>query len=55
MTEPLQWLVIREAPAADLRRLAIAEGMETLYQSGARKALAGLTTMNEVMEITQAA
>ena len=55
MTESLQALVIRQAPAAELRRMAMAEGMETLYQNGARKALAGLTTIEEVSLVTGSA
>lgn len=55
MTETPQSMVIRQVPAAELRRAAMTEGMETLYQIGARKALAGLTTMDEVIQVTRAA
>lgn len=53
MTDGLRQLVMRHASATDIQRLAIAEGMDTMYQDGVRKALAGLTTLEEVLRVTE--
>ena len=39
--------------AGDIQRQAIAEGMDTMYQDGLRKALIGLTTIEEVLRVTE--
>jgi len=44
-------LVMRHAEVREIRELAIAEGMTTLRQDGLRKALAGLTTLEEVARV----
>jgi type II secretory ATPase GspE/PulE/Tfp pilus assembly ATPase PilB-like protein len=40
------------AQEADLKKVALAEGMETLRADGVNKALAGLTTLDEVFKLT---
>lgn len=40
----------REAPTDELRRVAVNEGMRTLYWDGINKVLRGITTLEEVME-----
>jgi type IV pilus assembly protein PilB len=52
MTENLRQLVLANASIADLRRLAIEEGMATLRQSGLRKVREGVTTLEEVVRET---
>ena len=54
MTEKLKELVIGGALASLLKKAAIEEGMETLRMAGVRKALQGLTTLEEVVGITVA-
>lgn len=53
MTDTLRSLVMRHATAAELRKTAIAEGMETMYENGLKKAVAGVTTMEEVLRVTR--
>jgi type II secretory ATPase GspE/PulE/Tfp pilus assembly ATPase PilB-like protein len=41
-------------PPAYIKRTALEYGMQTLRMDGARKVLAGLTTVAEVLRVTQA-
>ncbi|MEM9531870.1 MAG: type II secretion system ATPase GspE [Pseudomonadota bacterium] len=53
MTDPLRRLVMRHADASEIMELARKEGMLTMYEDGLRKCLAGLTTVEEVLRVTQ--
>jgi general secretion pathway protein E len=53
MTDPLRRLVMQRADAGEIERLARAEGMRTMYEDGIAKAVAGITTIEEVMRVTQ--
>lgn len=53
MIEELRELVMREVSATELKRAAIASGMRTLRQDGTNKVLAGITSPEEVMRVTQ--
>jgi general secretion pathway protein E len=53
MTDPLRSLVMRHATSAELRAAAIKGGMVTMYEDGMRKALAGMTTFEEVLRVTR--
>ena len=53
MTDSLRSLVMKHATATDLRAEAIREGMLTMYEDGLRKALAGVTTFEEVLRVTR--
>ena len=53
MTDPVRSLVMKHANAADLRAEAIRDGMITMYEDGLRKALAGVTTFEEVLRATR--
>jgi general secretion pathway protein E len=53
MTDPLRSLVMRHATSTDLRAEAIKEGMTTMYEDGIRKAVAGITTFEEVLRVTR--
>ena len=46
-------LVMERADAATIRRTATDTGMRTLRDDGAEKVLAGLTTVEEVVRVTQ--
>jgi general secretion pathway protein E len=45
-------LVLKHADATTLQAEAQQEGMETLYEDGLRKAVAGITTLEEVLRVT---
>ncbi len=52
LTEPVRELVLARAPTATLRQRAVAAGMRTLRDDGLRAALAGETTLEEVLKFT---
>jgi general secretion pathway protein E len=52
MSDPLRRLVLKHADAGDLQTTAQNEGMDTMYEDGLRKAVAGLTTIEEVLRVT---
>jgi general secretion pathway protein E len=53
MTDHLRSLIMRHATSGDLRAAAVMEGMETMFEDGLRKALAGSTTIEEVLRVTR--
>ena len=53
MTDALRSLVMKHENAAVLRADAIRGGMVTMYEDGLRKALAGVTTFEEVLRATR--
>jgi len=53
MTDTIRSLIMRHATAGDLRAAAVSEGMETMFENGLRKSLAGLTTIEEVLRVTR--
>jgi general secretion pathway protein E len=53
MTDPLRSLIMRHATSTDLRAEAIKGGMTTMYEDGMRKAVAGVTTFEEVLRVTR--
>jgi len=52
MSDPLRRLVLKHADAGDLQATAQKEGMDTMYEDGLRKAVAGSTTIEEVLRVT---
>ena len=53
MSDPLRRLVMQKADAGEIERQARAEGMQTMYEDGIAKAVAGVTTIEEVLRVTQ--
>ena len=53
ITEDARSLMLRRAAARDLRQHAIASGMVTLRLDGWRRACEGMTTVEEVLRVTQ--
>ena len=53
MTDPLRRLIMQRADAGEIERAARAEGMRTMYEDGIAKAVAGVTTLEEVLRVTQ--
>jgi general secretion pathway protein E len=51
--DAMQRLILRNADANELRKLARDRGMKTLFQDGSSKIRAGITTLNEVYRVTQ--
>ncbi len=46
-------MIIRQAPAGSIKEYAVARGMRTLRDDGLAKAAAGLTSLEEVLRVTQ--
>ncbi len=53
MSDPLRRLVMRRADAGEIEKQARSEGMRTMYEDGIAKAVAGVTTLEEVLRVTQ--
>ena len=53
MSDAIRRLVLRHAEAREIHRAAVDEGMRTMYQDGLLKALAGTTTIEEVLRVTR--
>jgi general secretion pathway protein E len=51
--DEIRTLVMKQADAAAIRRAATARGMTTLREDGADKVVAGMTTIEEVLRVTQ--
>ena len=54
VSEGIQDLIYRKKTAGAIKRIALGAGMKTLRMDGARKVLSGVTTVSEVLRVTQA-
>ncbi|MCF7973397.1 MAG: type II secretion system ATPase GspE [Phycisphaerae bacterium] len=54
ITDEIQELIYTRESAGKIKRLALDRGMQTLRMDGARKVLKGVTTVAEVLRVTQA-
>jgi general secretion pathway protein E len=52
MSDAIRQLILQRAEARRLRAHAMEEGMQTMHVHGMRKALAGVTTVEEVVRVT---
>ena len=55
ITDRIRAMVLKHADAGDIEAAARKEGMYTMYEDGLRKAVAGQTTVEEVLRVTQEA
>ena len=46
-------MILRHSESHELERLACQGGMRTMYDDGMSKALAGVTTIEEVLQVTR--
>ena len=53
MSDALRRLVMQHANEGDIEKQARSEGMRTMYEDGIAKAVAGITTLEEVLRVTQ--
>jgi type II secretory ATPase GspE/PulE/Tfp pilus assembly ATPase PilB-like protein len=53
ITEPLRKMIMQKRDGGELKQCAIVEGMETLRQDGWRRVSQGMTTIEEVVRVTQ--
>jgi len=54
INEEIQDMIYRRESAGVIKKLALDAGLQTLRMDGARKVLAGITTISEVSRVTQA-
>jgi type II secretory ATPase GspE/PulE/Tfp pilus assembly ATPase PilB-like protein len=54
INEEIQNLVYKRETAGTIKKIALDAGMQTLRMDGASKVLAGVTTVSEVLRVTQA-
>ena len=52
MTDPLRKLIMAHEDAGVIQKLAMAEGMATMYEDGLLKVIQGSTTLEEVLRVT---
>jgi general secretion pathway protein E len=52
MSDDIRRLVMNHAQARQIEEMALKEGMYTMYEDGLRKAVAGQTTIEEVLRVT---
>lgn len=53
MSDAIRHLVLKHTDARKIHQTAVQEGMQPLYMDGLHKALAGLTSLEEVLRVTQ--
>ncbi|GAB3114818.1 type II secretion system ATPase GspE [Pseudomaricurvus hydrocarbonicus] len=55
MNDEIRKLVVQRAGSSEIQQAAVRTGMRTIYQDGCRKAMQGLTTIEEVVRVTREA
>ena len=55
MSDSIRRLVMQHATSGELQRQATEEGMRTMYQDGLLKCLRGMTSVEEILRVTQEA
>jgi general secretion pathway protein E len=53
VSDPIRRLIMQHAGMGEIEAQARREGMRTMYEDGLAKALAGITTIEEVLRVTQ--
>ena len=53
MTDAIKQLILRHSDAGEIARVAAEAGMHSMLDDGLRKAVAGITTIEEVRRVTQ--
>ena len=55
MSDTIRRLIMQKATSGEIHVQAVKEGMRTMYQDGLIKCLQGVTTLEEVLRVTQEA
>jgi general secretion pathway protein E len=53
MSDAIRQLVLQHAEARLIQKTAVEQGMQTMFVNGMKKALAGLTTVEEILRVTR--
>jgi type IV pilus assembly protein PilB len=51
VTEELEKLIAQRAPSEEIKKVAVAQGMQTLRQAGIAQVAAGLTSIEEILRV----
>ena len=55
MNETIRSLIVAKASSSEIKDAAVQSGFKTLRQEGLQKAMAGITSVEEVLRVTQEA
>ena len=55
MSDAIRRLIMQGATSGEIHDQSVLEGMRTMYQDGLIKCLNGVTTLDEVLRVTQEA
>lgn len=53
MTDTIRGMIMRRVTSGEVKQQAVADGMQTMYENGLAKAVAGITTVEEVLRVTR--
>ncbi|MDD5729674.1 MAG: ATPase, T2SS/T4P/T4SS family [Candidatus Omnitrophica bacterium] len=53
ITEPIRDLILKRSSSQEIKQKAVSQGMRTLRQDGLQKVLKGVTTLTEVIRVSQ--
>ena len=53
LSDPIRRRIMQHATAGEIQDLAVSEGMRTMYQDGLKKCLEGITTLDEILRVSQ--
>jgi type IV pilus assembly protein PilB len=53
ITDGIRNLIMKQNAASEIRKIAVKEGMETLFEDGLRKVEKGITTIEEIIRVVQ--
>lgn len=53
MNDDIRRLVMKHATAGEIEKMAVTHGMRTMYEDGLMKSVQGITTIEEVLRVTQ--
>jgi general secretion pathway protein E len=55
ISDGIRSLVMQHATSGEIHKLAVQQGMQTMFDNGMRKVVAGVTTIEEVLRVTREA
>ena len=53
MSDTIRRLILKHAEAGEIQQTAVQEGMRTMFEDGVRKAVAGATSIEEILRVTR--
>jgi general secretion pathway protein E len=53
MTDTIRGMIMRRVTSGEVKQQAVVDGMQTMYENGLAKAVAGITTVEEVLRVTR--